>query len=217
MIKTLQRATKLRPTFRALERTTQVQPSLSRIFAGDARAQNELFCNAGVQLYRLAKRLLKAYPGVGRWVQSDDVLQGASLRLVRAMRAIEVGSMREFYGLAAKQMRRELVDLARHFYGPCGEGAALTTNVGSGLRDGLRWLPRWSADPGSIVELREVHLLVDRLPDNQREVINLLVYQGFSQVDTARLLRTTVRTVRRRWQAALLILQEQLKAYQPRV
>jgi RNA polymerase sigma-70 factor (ECF subfamily) len=59
-------------------------------------------------------------PRVARWVDAEDVLQNALLRALETMRP---ESTRAFFGLAAEQMRRELLDLARHYCGPEGEGA----------------------------------------------------------------------------------------------
>jgi len=67
--------------------------------------------------------MLRNYPGVGRWVEASDVLQGSLLRLLRALESVQPESTRAFFGLAAEQKRRELLDLARHFYGPQGLGA----------------------------------------------------------------------------------------------
>jgi len=63
------------------------------------------------------------YPSVGRWVEVEDVLQGSLMRLLRALESVQPTSTRAFFGLAAEQMRRELLDLGRHFHGPHGIGA----------------------------------------------------------------------------------------------
>src|SRR5438128_1367023 len=90
---------------------------------GDDQARCQLVSHACERLRRLTSRMLKGYPGVGRWEQTDDVLQNALLRLWRAMEAIQPESVRHFYNLAALQIRRELIDLAHHHLGPQGQGA----------------------------------------------------------------------------------------------
>jgi RNA polymerase sigma-70 factor (ECF subfamily) len=58
-----------------------------------------------------------------RWEQTDDVLQNATPRLCRALRETTPPTVRDFFRLAALHVRRELIDLARHHYGPQGPAA----------------------------------------------------------------------------------------------
>src|SRR5262245_13193854 len=95
---------------------------LGRMRAGDAAAREEMLRGVCNRLERLAHRMLRRFPRVQRWVQTDDVLQSALMRLLRALETVQPASVRDFFGLAAEQMRRELLDLARHFYGPHGAG-----------------------------------------------------------------------------------------------
>ena len=67
--------------------------------------------------------MLGRFPNVRRWADTDDVLQNAQLRLLHALETVRPDSTRRFFGLAAKQIRWELIDLARHFYGAEGIGA----------------------------------------------------------------------------------------------
>src|SRR5438874_5131516 len=98
--------------------TGPIQACLDRMRAGDPAARDELFRHACGRLERLTRRMLRDFPGVRRWEQTDDVLQGALVRLLRALEAVRPASARAFLGLSAEQVRRELLDLARHFYGP---------------------------------------------------------------------------------------------------
>jgi len=51
---------------------------------------------------------------------------------------------------------------------------------------------------------------VDKLPEEQKEVVNLLFYEGLSQEEAAAILNISVRTIKRRWQEAKLRLHEEL-------
>src|SRR5947209_2117063 len=104
------------------EEAGRIQGCLERLRAGDPSARDELFRQAGGRLERLARRMLRDFPGVRRWAQTGDVLQSALVRLLRALAEVRPASAREFLGLAAEQIRRELLDLARHYYGPRGPG-----------------------------------------------------------------------------------------------
>ena len=115
--------------------TTRIQLRLDRLRAGDASARDELLQIACERLTRLARKMLRGYPGVSRWEQTDDVLQNAAVRLCRALEDVRPESVRSFVSLAAVQIRRELIDLARHYDGPEGPGRHHASRAGS---DGSR-------------------------------------------------------------------------------
>ena len=183
--------------------TAHLQACLERIQKGDRAARDELLRHVFDRLQRLARKMLKGFPGVGRWEQTDDVLQNALIRLLRALDDVRPGSPREFFALTAEQLRRELLDLARHWFGPQGAGAKHATHDG-----GAEHPPYERADlshePAALAGWTELHEQAGALPDDEREVVGLLYYQGLSQAAAAALLGVTVRTVQRRWQAALL-------------
>src|SRR3954465_10127526 len=103
--------------------TTRMIQGLARMRAGDASARDELTRGFQGRLELLARKMVGRDRRVSRWVDAEDVLQNALSRLLRALGTTQPDSTRAFFGLAAEQIRRELLDLARHFYGPEGEGA----------------------------------------------------------------------------------------------
>ena len=86
---------------------------LERLAAGDASARDELIAIACERMRGIAHRMLRSFPTVRRWDETDDVVQNAAMRLVRALNQITPRDPRGFIGLAAVQIRRELLDLAR--------------------------------------------------------------------------------------------------------
>jgi RNA polymerase sigma-70 factor (ECF subfamily) len=200
----------------ALPQTTELQGYLDRMRAGDSAARDELFRRVCGRLERLTRKMLKGFPGVRRWAQTDDVLQSALVRLLRALPDVQPASVREFFALSAEQIRRELLDLARHFYGPQGLGA----NHASGARGSTSENPAYekadeSQEPSALAAWCEFHRQVNQLPEDEREVVDLLYYQELTQAEAAALLNVTVRTVQRRWQSALLKLHRILKGQWP--
>jgi RNA polymerase sigma-70 factor (ECF subfamily) len=196
--------------------TTLLQGYLDRMRAGDRSARDELFRRVCGRLERLTRKMLKGFPRVHRWAQTDDVLQSALVRLLRALNDVQPGSVREFFALSAEQIRRELLDLARHYYGPQGPGAKHATH--SGQSDAAQ--PAYekvdnSHEPSALAAWCEFHRQVRELPEDEREVVNLLFYQELTQAEAAGLLNVTVRTVQRRWQSALLKLHQILKGQWP--
>ena len=70
----------------------------------------------------MAHRMMRRFPGIGRWSDTDDVLQNALIRLHRSLYVVRPESARKYYGLAAVELRRELLDLTRSLFGPEGIG-----------------------------------------------------------------------------------------------
>jgi RNA polymerase sigma factor (sigma-70 family) len=190
-------------------KTHELQGWLQRMQAGDRGGLDELLRHACDRLQRLARRMLGDHPAVKRWAQTDDVLQGALLRLARALESIQPASMRDFFALATQQIRRELVDLARHYYGPHGLGAHHASDAA--LADPAEE----THDPDVLAGWSDVHEQIERLPEEEREVVGLLFYQGLPQAEAAAVLNVTVRTVQRRWHAALVRLHRTLKDDHP--
>jgi RNA polymerase sigma-70 factor (ECF subfamily) len=183
-------------------RTSQLLPLLDRVRAGDRAAWDELYRHVGGRLEALARKMLRRFPAVGRWEQSEDVLQNASVRLLRALREVRPASTEAFLGLAAAQLRRELLDLKRHYCGPEGPGPHHHTPRGGA--DAPAYEPADTApDWAELEEWGEFHRQIDGLPERERQVVDLHFYQGLTKAEAAELLGVDVRTVQRLWNAAL--------------
>jgi RNA polymerase sigma-70 factor (ECF subfamily) len=188
--------------------TRRLQGCLDRLRAGEPAARNELLAVAAERLRRLAGKMLKAEGRLPRWEESGDVCQNAVLRLCRALESERPGTPREFFRLAALQVRRELIDLARRHYGPRGAAAhheSRPPQQGAGpdpadVRD----------EPSAVAAWGEFHEKAGELPDEEREAFDLVYYQGLSHAEAAALLGLSARTVQRRWQAACVSLYDRL-------
>ena len=200
--------------------TLHIQACLDRICGGDEAARGELLGYACERLRNLARKMLKGYPNVHRWEQTDDVLQSATIRLHRTLQQMPVLTSLDFFRLAALHIRRELLDLAKHYYGPQGQGAhhatwgpddSSTTRSDSGAPSP----PDPAHDPARLAAWGEFHRQIGALPDEEREVFDLIWYQGLSQAEAAKLLNVSERTIKRRWQAARLKLHEALEGEVP--
>ncbi len=97
--------------------TTRMHLWIDQMREGNGQAHDAILRHVSERLKRLTRKMLQDFPGVRRWEETDDVSQNAIQRLLRALRAVRPASMREFFGLAAMQIRRELLDLAKHYYG----------------------------------------------------------------------------------------------------
>jgi RNA polymerase sigma factor (sigma-70 family) len=187
--------------------TIELEQRLRRMNAGDRAARDALFAHLASRLERLARKMLRQFPGVARWCQTDDVLQSALARLVRSLGEVRPASLRELLALSTTMLRRELIDLARHFYGPEGAGAHHASQPGDGSVPAHERADA-THDPAALAAWGEFHDKARQLPDEEREAFDLLFYQGLTQPETAGLLGVSERTVQRRWQAALMRLHE---------
>ncbi len=197
----------------ASPQTVQIEGWLDRLRQGDETARSELLACAAERLRSLARKMLRGYPSVHRWEQTDDVLQNASLRLCRTLAQVPVATARDFFRLAALNIRRELLDLAKHYYGPQGPGAH-HASIGGEPASGDDLRPGEPADvshePSRLAAWGEFHEKIGALPDEEREAFDLLWYQGLSQAEAADLLQVSERTIKRRWSAARLKLHDAL-------
>jgi RNA polymerase sigma-70 factor (ECF subfamily) len=196
------------------ETTFQVQRCLDRLNAGDVAARQELLTAACGRLTRLAQKMFQAEGRLRHWEETDDVFQGAMVRLCRALTAVTPTGPREFFRLAALQVRRELIDLARQHYGPTGAAVRKRLRAPAGA-DGESSSPPpdpsdSSLEPTKLAAWGEFHEQIGRLPEDEREVFDLVWYQGLSHAEAAELLGVSTKTIQRRWHAACLALHQAL-------
>jgi len=179
--------------------------NLERLRTGDLSARDSIIEMVSGRLHTLAHRMLGRYPGVRRWEDTDDVFQNAAMRLHRALGAVPIDSPRSIMALAATQLHRELVDLARRHSGPTSYAANHGTNVIPGIPspDGPNFhidhTPEAETDLGRWTLFHEA---IDRLSEDEREIFHLVWYLGADQRTIATLLDCSERTVKYRWRAA---------------
>jgi RNA polymerase sigma-70 factor (ECF subfamily) len=196
--------------------STYMRHLVDRVRRGDGEASNELLQRAGARLEELARSMLGKFPSVGRFEETGDVLTGASMRLLRALKVVRPANTRAFFGLAAEQIRRELIDLARRHFGRHGWAANLESNAqspdSSAAVLGLCCEPIDADEPPEELEAwAAFHVAVGGLPAEEREVFNLRYYHGWKEKDIAELLQMEGRTVRRKWRHACLHLNALLR------
>jgi RNA polymerase sigma-70 factor (ECF subfamily) len=188
---------------------TRFQSLVDAVRRGDPRAREILLAHASDRLLVLTRRMFRGRPGLQRWEQTDDVFQNAMLRLHRALGEASPESVRHFFNLAAVQIRRELIDLGRKYFGPHGIGRNHHTDHQPGDEQGGT-LHTLESEPADFAEWTEFHERAQSLPAAEREVFDLLYYEGVSQEEAASILDCSVRTIRRRWNDAKLRLHGEL-------
>ncbi|MFO0849915.1 MAG: sigma-70 family RNA polymerase sigma factor [Gemmataceae bacterium] len=175
--------------------------------AGRPAAAEPVFRKILTAVERRVRAMFARFSRVGRFVEVEDVAQNTALRLLRAMRDVRPASTRQFYALTNELIRRELIDLTRHHFGPLGAGTHLAS-APSG--DGADEHPAVAPAADGLDHLTAFHEAVARLPAEQREAIGLTYYHDWTQAEIARLFGVSVRTVQRWLDAAVTTLRTEV-------
>jgi RNA polymerase sigma factor (sigma-70 family) len=191
--------------------TAAVQRYLDEL-AGDSPAEpivQALLDRAVRRLHLLCATLLhRSYPRLTQPpinLQADELLGAVAERLLKAMREARPQTVRQFFALANQHMRWELNDLARRL----DEQPAAVE-----LCEGLVPAPASSVSGLSPDGLRMLGA-IDELPEDEREVFDLVRIQGMTQTETAKLLGVADVTVKRRLNRGLRLLAERLADLRP--
>ncbi len=194
--------------------TAVVQRYLSELadLRGDAPAEPVIRSLLGAAVRRLhllcASLLHRSYPRLTRPplnLHSDEMLSAVVERLLKAMREVRPGTVRQFFALAHQHMRWELNDLARRLdeQPPSLE-----------LREAVAPTPE--SGPVSVSPVaRRMLETIEGLPEDERETFSLVRIQGMTQADAARILGVSTKTVQRRLNRSLILLAEKLGDLRP--
>jgi RNA polymerase sigma factor (sigma-70 family) len=197
-----------------LGQSTDARTLLDRLRAGDSSAQDLLIALAQERFVALARAMLRRYPHVHRWEETDDLLQAALVRLHRSLGKVLPEDVAHFDNLAAVQIRRELIDLARSYRGPEGIGANQQTDgTDPGIR--LAQIAEKAGRPESLEQWTAFHEAVNSLPEPERQVTDLLWYRGLTHTQAATVLGVATKTVQRRWAAARILIRDALHGEPP--
>jgi RNA polymerase sigma factor (sigma-70 family) len=179
--------------------TLQLHHCVRRWQAGEPEAANTLFGAVGQRLEHITRKMLRGFPAVHACTETADVLQSSLLRLLHTLSRVQPESTRHFFNLAAVHVRRELLDLARRFrragFARLVPANATTDSGGAGP------VP---AEDDDLELWCRFHEAVAQLPAEEREVLGLVFYHGWTQGQVAELFQVNERTIRRRWQSACL-------------
>ena len=139
-----------------------------------------------VERYRRLARCMFATADDSRWLRPEpDPLSDTVVRLHEALSRACVTDLGSFAKAAAGHMRsmlRELADRARNKHS---------------ARDTTRWA--------------NLHATVDALPEDEREVFDLMIYWGLTRPEVSGVLGISRKAVEYRWREGRLTLQDALQ------
>jgi RNA polymerase sigma factor (sigma-70 family) len=154
--------------------------------------------------------LLRSYPRLTRPpmnLQTEEMLSSVVDRLLKALREIRPTNVRQFFALANRHMRWELNDLARRLD---KETPALEL-AESKVAD------QASSDSQLSPNTRRILEAIEGLPDEEREVFDLVRIQNLTQPEAAEILGVSASTLQRRLKRGLLLLTEKLSDLEPSI
>lgn len=170
--------------------------------AGDKDAQNRLFELIDGELHRLARLYMSDE-------RQDHILQPTALVNEAYIRLIDIREVRwedrgHFFAVAARVMRRILVDTARaRMYQKRGAGAEEVP-----FDETMFKAPRSDRD---VVELDEALTALGKVDERKRKVVELKFFAGLDLKETAAALDISPDTVTRDWKLAKVWLLREIK------
>ena len=195
------------------DRTTMVVQRYLDALGGSGRAETQVRDLLGMAAQRLhvlcASMLRRSYPRLLRpptSIGADELLSAVVERLIKALRAVRPGNVRQFFALANKHMRWELNDLARRL----DQHPAPLPIVDSAVAAPASSASQLSPNSSRILQA------IEQLPDEEREAFGLVRIQGLSHPEAAEVLQVSTKTVQRRLHRSLLLLSEALQDLRPR-
>ena len=194
----------LKPLESSMSTTDALNVLLAELANGEPRARDKILELCGARLRELAHRMLRKFPNVRRYEDTDDIFQGAAMRLHRALgnMALEHEQPRSLMALAATQIHRELIDLARRNAGPTSFAANHGTNVAKGTDTERYFVDEAATEDEPLDRWEQFHRAVSELPPEQKEVFQLVWYLGADQKTVAGVIGRSERTVKNYWRQA---------------
>jgi RNA polymerase sigma-70 factor (ECF subfamily) len=153
--------------------------------------------------------LYKSYPRLTRPpvnLETDELLGGVVARLLTALRTTRPATVRQFFALACQHMRWQLNDLARRL----DEQPAIASMPDADFAG-----PPMSTTSGLSPDGRRMLAAIEGLPEEEREVFDLVGIQGLTHPEVAGVVGVSETTVKRRLNRARLLLAERLADLRP--
>src|SRR5215470_17610546 len=182
---------------------SDVTQLLKRWRKGSREAESALMERVQGELRRLAAGYMR-HERAGRTLQPTAVVNEAYLRLLP--RGVSWENRAHFFGIAAKMMRRVLVDHARR-------KRAIKRDAGPAEPVSISGVPSPAreADPVDVLALHTALSSLAEIDQRQAEIVELRFFAGLTVEEIAEILDISPATVKREWSTAKLWLRRQMK------
>jgi RNA polymerase sigma factor (TIGR02999 family) len=174
---------------------------IARARAGDVSAESELTAAVYPELRRLARRYLSS-ERKDHTLQTTELIHEAWLRLFGAS-PIAVQDRNHLIALMATQMRRALVDYARHRNAQKGPGRALRVSLAA--TDGVLATP-----DEDVLAIDDALTALEAVDARASKVVELRFFAGLLEAEAAEALGISVSTLKRDWAFARAWLYDRL-------
>lgn len=121
---------------------------------------------------------------------TEELLGGVVERLLKAMKEVRPQTVRQFFALANQHIRWELNDLARRLDRGEYPAALIDSQVAEDS-------PSTEHTPCQ-AKVQKILAAIDNLPEEEREVFNLVRLQGMTKAEASSILDVSTKTVQRR-------------------
>lgn len=190
---------------------------IARLADGDLTARDRIIELCSDRLRHLTHKIIRRYPGVRRCDETDDVFQGAVMRLHHALGQMASAgeSPRSLMALGATQIHRELIDLARRYASSSSFAANHGTNVFVESGHERHFVDEAAAEEEPLDRWEEFHAAVERLSPEHKEAFRLVWYMGADQKTIADIMGCSERSVRNYWREARDAVKAALESQRP--
>lgn len=200
--------------------TVLLQGELNTLSTGNDAAAERLIALAYPRLLFVARHVLGDAARLQTLEETASLLSATYERLLRSVVAVRPPTVAQFFALAGMKLRQRLSDLLRKVRGRL-------TESGSGARpkfiqvdqaedDGSATCYRFEAadlDAAEIGDRIDLMAAVDRLPEEERQVFEMIRLYEFTQKEAAGMIGVDERTIRRRLVRAEATLSDHLAGY----
>ena len=177
---------------------------LARWRKGSAEAEAELMERVQGELRRLAAGYLRREHG-GQTLQPTAVVNEAYIRLL-PQRGVSWENRAHFFGIAARMMRRVLVDHARRRHAAKRDAGPADPVSISGVAS-----PEREVDQVDVLALHDALSKLGELDPRQSEIVEMRFFAGLTVEEIAEVLDVSPATVKREWATAKMWLKRQMR------
>jgi RNA polymerase sigma factor (TIGR02999 family) len=177
---------------------------LKRWRKGSREAESALMERVQGELRRLAAGYMR-HERAGRTLQPTAVVNEAYMRLL-PQRGVSWENRAHFFGIAAKMMRRVLVDHARRKRAVKRDAGPAEPVSISGVPS-----PAREADPVDVLALHTALSQLAELDARQAEIVEMRFFAGLTVEEIGEILDISPATVKREWSTAKLWLRRQMQ------